>query len=161
MFTWNPAKTSAKLGLNEDYLKCTSKDGSGFKTTLGTQIFTEGSRYYFEIFINKGQLLKIGVCRPDVNLEGAFCDTVNGWGIYNGELRHNSNSTGAKYGTQLKEGDIIGVALDMVEGSMIYYRNGESWGIAYKDPQLKKGELVAAVSPIYANDVFSLRTMIK
>lgn len=36
MFTWNPAKTSAKLGLNEDYLKCTSKDGSGFKTTLGT-----------------------------------------------------------------------------------------------------------------------------
>lgn len=49
----------------------------------------------------------------------------------------------------------------MVDGTMIYYRNGESWGLAYKDPELKKGELVAAVSPIYANDVFTLRTMIK
>ena len=93
--------------------------------------------------------------------DNAFCDTLSGWGIYNGELRHNSNSTGAKYGTQLKEGDIIGIALDMVEGTLVYYRNGESWGIAYKDPDLKTGELVAAVSPIYASDVFTLRTMIK
>lgn len=105
--------------------------------------------------------MKIGVCRPDVNLEGAFSDTVKGWGIYNGEVRHNSNSTGPKYGTQLKTGDILGVALDMVEGTLGYYRNGEYWGNAFKDEELKKGEFVAAVSPIYANDVFSLRSMIK
>ena len=49
----------------------------------------------------------------------------------------------------------------MVEGTLSYYRNGDSWGIAFKDAELKKGELVAAVSPIYANDVFSLRSMIK
>lgn len=49
----------------------------------------------------------------------------------------------------------------MVEGTMVYYRNGESWGVAYKDSQLQKGELVAAVSPIYNNDVFTLRSMIK
>jgi hypothetical protein len=49
----------------------------------------------------------------------------------------------------------------MVDGTMIYYRNGESWGQAYKDPELAKGELVAAVAPIYANDMFTLRTMIK
>lgn len=47
MFTWNPLKTSPKLTLNEDNLKCSSKDGSSFKTTLGTEIFTEGNRYYF------------------------------------------------------------------------------------------------------------------
>lgn len=34
---------------------------------MGTEIFTEGGRYYFEIFVNKGQLLKIGVSRPDIN----------------------------------------------------------------------------------------------
>lgn len=140
---------------------CQSTTGSGFKTVLGTEIFTEGGRYYFEIFINKGHLLKIGVCRPDVGLEEAFSDTAKGWGIYNGELRHNSNSTGPKYGYQLKTGDIVGVALDMVEGTLSYYRNGESWGHAYKDEELKKGELVAAVAPIYNNDVFTLRTMLK
>lgn len=58
-------------------------------------------------------------------------------------------------------GDIIGLALDMVEGTLTYYRNGESWGVAYKDEALKTGELVAAVSPIYNNDIFTLRTMIR
>jgi hypothetical protein len=33
--------------------------------------------------------------------------------------------------------------------------------VAFKDPQLAQGELVAAVSPIYVNDVFTLRSMIK
>jgi len=27
----------------------------------------------------------------------------------------------------------------MVDGTMTYYRNGESWDIAYKDMELKKG----------------------
>ena len=49
----------------------------------------------------------------------------------------------------------------MVEGTLAYYRNGEYWGIAYKDNELKKGELVAAVAPIYNNDIFSLRAMLK
>ncbi len=43
----------------------------------------------------------------------AFCDTPDGWAIYNGELRHNSNATGEKYGELFGPGDIIGVNLDM------------------------------------------------
>ena len=143
-------------------LKAKSSEGNGFKTTLGTEVFVEGGRYYFEIFINKGQLLKIGVTRPNVtNFEEAFCDRPDGWAIYNGQTRHNSNSTGPSYGTQLASGDIVGVALDMVEGTLAYYRNGNYWGIAFKDPDLRKGEYVAAVSPIYNNDSFTLRSMIK
>lgn len=77
-------------------------------------MFVAGGRYYYELFINKGQLIKIGVCRPNPsNLEEAFSDSLNGWGIYNGETRHNSNSTGPKYGSQLQSGDTIGVAIDM------------------------------------------------
>lgn len=45
----------------------------------------------------------------------AFSDTAIGWAIYNGELRHNSNSTGVKYGTSISPGDIIGVMLDMID----------------------------------------------
>lgn len=109
-------------------------EGNGFKTTMGTEVFTAGSRYYFEIFINKGQLIKIGVCRPTFSsLEEAFSDGVHGWAIYNGQTRHNSNSTGPNYGTQLTPGDIIGVALDMVEGTVSFYRNESCWGVAFKD----------------------------
>lgn len=115
-------------------MKAKSTEGNGFKTTMGTEIFTEGGKYYFEIFVNKGQLIKIGVCRPTItNLEEAFSDGIHGWAIYNGQTRHNSNSTGPNYGTQLASGDIIGVALDMVEGTLTYYRNETCWGIAFKD----------------------------
>lgn len=94
----------------------------------------EGGRYYFEIFINKGNLIKIGVCRPNVTkLEEAFSDNLNGWAIYNGQTRHNSNGSGPNYGTQLAPGDIIGVALDMVEGTLGFYRNASYWGVAFKD----------------------------
>jgi len=101
---------------------------------MGTEIFAEGGKYYFEIFINKGQLIKIGVCRPtNTNLEEAFSDGVHGWAIYNGQTRHNSNSTGPNYGTQLASGDILGVALDMMEGTLTYYKNETCWGVAFKD----------------------------
>lgn len=65
--------------------------------------------------------MKIGVARPDASVEEAFCDSSKGWGIYNGELRHSSNSSGAKYGTSLRENDVIGVYLDMVEVNNIHY----------------------------------------
>ena len=55
----------------------------------------------------------------------------------------------------------MGVALDMVEGTLSFSRNGEDWGLAYKDQRLREGELVAAVAPIYANDVFTLRMLVK
>lgn len=47
----------------------------------------------------------------------AFCDTLDGWAIYNGEVRHGSNSSGAKYGRQLKVGDTVSIMVDMVEVS--------------------------------------------
>lgn len=49
----------------------------------------------------------------------------------------------------------------MLEGTIEFLRNGQSWGIAFKDGELAKGELVAAISPIYLNDAVTLRSMIK
>lgn len=162
LFCWNPKKTSDQITLDENFLTGVSKNGGGFKTSMGQEIFTQGGRYYFEIFINKGQNLKIGVCRPTVaSLDEAFCDTTAGWGIYNGETRHNSNSSGPKYGVQIKAGDIIGIGVDMIVGTLEYYYNGKSWGIAFKDPELAQGELVAAISPLNSDETFTLRSMIK
>ena len=62
-------------------------------------------------------MIKIGVCRTHVKTSEAFSDTMDGWAIYDGQLRHNSNSSGKKYGTKLKEGDVIGVMLDMIKVS--------------------------------------------
>jgi hypothetical protein len=42
-----------------------------------------------------------------------------------------------------------------------FYRNGQYWGVAFKEEVLKQGEFVAAVAPIYSGDQFTLRSMIK
>ena len=35
--------------------------------------------------------------------------------MYNGELRHNSNSTGIKYGAPIKTNDTVGIMFDSIE----------------------------------------------
>lgn len=70
----------------------------------------------------------------------AFCDNENGWAIYNGELRHNSNATGPKYGTILNNNDTVGVMFDTIEvkhlmkGTLTFSINRKQYGVAYKDP---------------------------
>lgn len=41
----------------------TVSDGNAFKTVLGGQPMTPGGRYFFEVRVNAGQLMKIGICR--------------------------------------------------------------------------------------------------
>lgn len=41
----------------------TVSDGNAFKTVIGDQPMTPGGRYFFEVRVNAGQLIKIGVCR--------------------------------------------------------------------------------------------------
>ena len=155
-FEWDTTQTSKKLQVLEDPLKVKAIDGTGFKSTLGNMDFLPGERYYFQISVVKGRLLKIGVSRRDVDLEEAFCNTEHGWAIYNGELRHNSTSSGKKYGEKLKAGDLIGVLVDMVDGRLSFSRNGEDWGVAYESPELAQGTLCPAVAMLYPEDEFAL-----
>ena len=47
----------------------TVSDGSAFKTVIGDEAMTPGSRYFFEVQINAGYLIKIGICRKSVDSE--------------------------------------------------------------------------------------------
>jgi len=147
---------SKRIALSNNRLTVSSVDSNGFKSALGTTVFKAGRKYYFEVTITKGKLIKLGVARPDANLEEAFCDGSKGWALYNGELRHSSNSTGTKYGTPFKENDIIGVYLDMIEGTLSFSKNGKLLGEAFKNDDLKKGDLVAAVAPFSTGDIVTL-----
>ena len=125
-----------------------------------------GGKYYFEIKVDKGSLLKIGVTRPNNDFRSiGFCDTENGWGIYNGELRHGGmEKAGIKYAQNLEldqsskidSGDLIGVMVDMVNGTLGYSKNGVYLGIAFYDIELSKGSLYPAVATIYCEDSFSV-----
>mmetsp|Transcript_14578 Transcript_14578/g.19802 ORF Transcript_14578/g.19802 Transcript_14578/m.19802 type:complete len:90 (-) Transcript_14578:107-376(-) len=86
-----------------------------------------------------GSNIKMGICRKGVNTEQAFCDVNDGYGIYNGQLRHGSNSSGQKYGSKPVVGDIVGLLVDTENGTLSFSRNGEEMGVAYKTDEIKKG----------------------
>lgn len=78
--------------------------------------------------------MKIGVCRSDTPTDRAFCDTDAGWGIYNGQLRHGEEYLGKKYAdgkSKVNSGDVIGVMLDMISGTLSFRKNGVYLGIAF------------------------------
>lgn len=165
-FQWNKKESTTKVEFQdgpigypfESQTTVRVRDGTGFKTVIGDVPLVAGGKYFFKVKINNGSLIKIGVCRKSVNIEQAFCDTEEGWALYNGELRHGSNSGGQKYGCPIKSNDVVAVLLDTVEGTLSYRINGNDQGVAFKDEELKHGEFFPALSPIYAGDSFTLIT---
>ena len=47
----------------------TVSDGNSFKSVVGDQPMTPGGRYFFEVQIKTGFLVKIGVCRGSIDPE--------------------------------------------------------------------------------------------
>ena len=47
----------------------TVSDGNAFKSVIGDQTMTPGGRYFFEVQIKAGYLIKIGVCRGIIEPE--------------------------------------------------------------------------------------------
>ena len=50
-------------------IKVTVSDGNAFKTVIGNQPMTPGGRYFFEVQITSGFLIKIGICRANTDPE--------------------------------------------------------------------------------------------
>ena len=68
------------------------------------------------------------MCRKDAPFEQmSFCDTDQGWAVYNGELRHGSNHTSKKfvseYSSIFEAGDVVGVMVDMINGTISFTKN--------------------------------------
>ena len=47
----------------------TVSDGNSFKTVIADQPMTPGGRYFYELRVKSGYLIKIGICRRTVDVE--------------------------------------------------------------------------------------------
>lgn len=95
--------------------------------------------------------LKIGVVtKKDFPINSSFSDYECGFAYYGiGQLRQNSNSIGENYGKKFKQNGILGVCLNMYQGTLSFALDGESMGVAYKNDTLKKGPIYAAVALLH------------
>ena len=100
LFNWDGTKSSSKLKIGPDkhmkemfeampeefmpknQLHCL--DGGGFKTALADEPFYAQEKVFYQVRVNSGNLVKIGVARGDCDVSKAMSDGPKGFAYFDG-----------------------------------------------------------------------------
>jgi hypothetical protein len=120
-------------------------------TTTGTEI-TEGKHYWeVELLSARMNMIFIGISRPnlDPTEDYAVGGCTDGWFVnsYNGALCGNGKQDSDRAGAY-KQGDCVGVLLDLDNGSLRFFKNSVQHGPGYPAGSVT-GPVVAAVNMYY------------
>jgi hypothetical protein len=122
-----------RITLSEDGAVATQTMEYEFSlTTTGTEL-TEGKHYWeVELLSQSVGSIFIGISRPNLDPAGASMDCTNSWCIdaANGCLHGNGKYFAHQAGTY-KQGDRVGVLLDLDNGSLRFFKNGVAHGPGY------------------------------
>ena len=92
-------------------------------------------KWYWEVKLDQATTFSaVGVCTSSFNTNSRSFpgDDANSWGYYGYTGEKYTSNIGSAYGSSFStSGDIIGVALDMDAGTLVFYKNGVSQGTAY------------------------------
>jgi hypothetical protein len=132
--TLNPLNTVAPVVLSNGNLSGTYGGGAYQTATSGT-ISVNSGKWYWEVTVGTVGASFIGLALADIRilgLEGTnnTFDSGDAWVYGNGGLKYNG-FTGVGYGASYTSGDVIGVAFDADAGSLTFYKNNSSQGVAY------------------------------
>jgi hypothetical protein len=121
-------------------------------TTTGIEL-TEGKHYWEVELLSKSVVgVLIGISRPNLNptreYYSRYC--TDGWfiSILGGSLCGNGKGASDGYIGGYKQGDRVGVLLDLDNGSLRFFKNGVEHGSGYPAGSVT-GPVVAAVQMLY------------
>ncbi len=128
--TWNPSDTNANVTLSGGDLIATAAN-TAWKSTRATRYRSSG-KWYFEVTpnVSTNVYIIIGVGRSTATLNSYVGSDTSGMG-YNNDGRKFYNSGATAYGASYTVGDVVGVALDLDGGTLVFYKNGASQGTAF------------------------------
>ena len=113
--------------LSEGNLKSTSPNSSAWRTAYSHLITS--NKWYWEIRVTaQGSLSKIGVVSEAENTSSANAQNFTKALWYNAEGTKRQGTSTTSYGASYGVGDIIGVALDMENNTISFYKNNASQG---------------------------------
>jgi hypothetical protein len=141
--TWNPTDTDGSVSYANGNLEAAVTNGST-NSAYGTISLTSG-KWYWEVVISggNGSSSMIGVAEANKGTARRWTG-ANGWYYYEtGVLYNNLSST--SYGSSYTNGDVIGVALDMDNGNLVFYKNNTSQGTAYSSGTFSGKTIMPAV----------------
>jgi hypothetical protein len=127
-------------------------------TTTETEL-TEGKHYWeVELLSEDVGAIHIGISRPNLDPTGDYVDSdcTDGWFIhtYHGALCGNGKQRHDDAGA-FKQGDRVGVLLDLDNGSLRFFKNGVEHGPGYAAGSVT-GPVVAAVQTFCKDDIVRL-----
>ena len=125
------------------------------KTKLGWDdglVLTAGSitmgKARWAFYIGCGHKISIGAVEADVSRSGYVNKTTKGWGYYqaNGRKGH-GGSAKEDYGIKYQAGDVVVVEIDATEGTVEFFLNDASQGVAFRS--LPRGRPLKAAVSLY------------
>jgi len=129
--TWDSTLSSVP-NYSEGNLRMTG--GSGNKIGYSVDSVSSGKWYWEHEVIAIGAESSFGIARPgDLGSHYVVGTSSTSWGLYvNGNLYHNGSvSTSGYMSGGFSNGDIIGVELDLDNGTLEFYKNGTGYGNAF------------------------------
>jgi hypothetical protein len=126
--TWNPSDKGSAVTLSGGDLTYSSGTwvNGGVRSTIGKA----SGKWYWENVVNSGANAQTGIGLVTVPLTenpGGFVDAYQ----YQQDGQKETNATQSAYGSSYTTGDTIGIALDMDAGTITFYKNNVSQGVAF------------------------------
>jgi hypothetical protein len=133
-------------------------DDYSHEVTTGVEL-TEGKHYWeVELLSERTMDIYVGVARPSLGPVGNYIyqELTDGWFIQvgDGELWGNGKE-GEDEAGPYKQGDRVGVLLDLNNGSLLFFKNGVQNGPGYAAGSVT-GPVVAAVELVYEDQAVRL-----
>ena len=101
---------------------------SSYRTTRSTVHVKTGKWYYEATVLAAGSNFLVGVAGPDYVAGSGARRAYN----INGQ-KYGQDGFGYSYGNTYTTNDVIGVAIDLDNGTLTFYKNGTSQGVAFTD----------------------------
>ena len=147
--TWNPLDKGSAVTLSNGNLTMSATTGFNNGNVRATKGVSSG-KWYWEIKAISGAYFMIGIGNINASL------VAGDWSGNNTRLYYSSGTKypGAlAYGATYTTNDVIGVALNMDTGTLTFYKNGVSQGVAFTDVKSAVG---ATIYPYQSCGNFSL-----
>lgn len=136
----------ATLNPVDKYSGGTTANGNLYTNGLGiirSTFAMSTGKWYWEV-IPQSTACIFGIATKDAPYTTYLGGNAYGWGYYGFNGNKYANATNSAYGATFTTNDIIGVAFDADSGSLSFYKNGVSQGVAYTG--LTSGPYFAASS---------------
>jgi hypothetical protein len=130
--TWNFLDKNGYFTLTNGNLNAgtTFSNWVGIRATFGVST----GKWYWEILVNGSTATRytmVGIIDAAGSLDSYIGAAAKGYGYNALNGQKYNNATAASYGSSFTAGDVIGIALDMDNGTLVFYKNGVSQGTAY------------------------------